>query len=216
VTPARRVGVLGGTFDPIHLGHVAMAEASAAEIGLDVVLLLANQTPPHKPPAEASAHHRHAMVALACCGDPRLVADPRELERPGPSYTVDTLERLREERPGDELFLVVGADSLQDFASWRRSGEILGLARLVVTPRAGLDPRHVLAAAAPPLRQARPLLVQRVPPGWSSTRIRDLVRGGALPEDALPGPVADYIRKNGLYAVPPPPAAAAPRGGSHA
>src|SRR5205807_6072650 len=115
--PAVRVGVGGGTFDPIHLGHVAMAEAAADCAGLDRVLLRPASVPPHREAAAAPAEDRLAMTRIAVAGHPRLDVSDLELRRAGPSYTVDTLRTLGRKRPGDELYLVLGWDAARDIRS---------------------------------------------------------------------------------------------------
>ena len=194
-----RIGLFGGTFDPIHRGHVDLALACRAELGLDAVWLVPAALPPHKPAARFTAHHRMAMVALASAGHECLVPDPRELEREGPSYTIDTLERIHAERPGVELNLLMGADSLRDFASWRRWREIIDLATLVATARAGVDLDEALAAARGIIPSDRLRIVRHEPPGWSSRELRARLAAGDPCHDALDGSVVEYIQKCGLH-----------------
>jgi nicotinate-nucleotide adenylyltransferase len=140
--------VLGGTFDPIHLGHLAVARQSADALGLDDVLLLPVRTPPHRPvDPSASVFHRFAMVALAASSDSRLVASDLELSRPGTSYTADTLRALH--AAGHEawqIFFLTGADAFAEIATWREYPAVLDLAHFVVCSRAGV------AAASLPAR----------------------------------------------------------------
>jgi nicotinate-nucleotide adenylyltransferase len=209
MSPRRRVGILGGTFDPIHSGHVDLAAFVARAIHLDEVRLLANNAPPHKPPAVANAFHRHAMLALASAGTRDVVPDPIELEREGVSYTIDTLARLEAVRPQDQHYLLVGADSLRDLHSWRRWREILDRAIVVSTGRSGVDLGVVRRERAEEIAAGRVIVVDHEPPPWSSTSLRqDLAAGRAPPEGALTEAVGDYIRKNELYGTATPPAPA--------
>ena len=199
-----RVGLLGGTFDPIHAGHLALATACADALDLHEVLLLTNRTPPHKPQACATGPHRHAMVALATAEHPRLVADPRELERQGPSWTIDTLEELTRERPEASLFFLLGADSLGEITTWHRWRDVLAACVVAATGRAGHDLDAALAAIGPDAR-GRVASVHVEPPPWRSRELREaLAARGAAPSGALEPAVADYIRKNALYAARPP------------
>lgn len=137
---APRVGVLGGTFDPIHLGHLAVARQAADSLGLDRVLLLPSRTPPHRPvDPSASVFHRFAMVALSASTDSRLVASDLELGRPGASYTADTLRALRATGlDGWQIFFLTGADAFAEIATWREYPAVLDLAHFVVCSRAGV------------------------------------------------------------------------------
>jgi nicotinate-nucleotide adenylyltransferase len=140
VTLAPRVGVLGGTFDPIHLGHLAVARQAADSLGLDRVLLLPSRTPPHRPvDPSASVFHRFAMVALSASTDSRLVASDLELGRPGASYTADTLRALRATGlEGWQIFFLTGADAFAEIATWREYPAVLDLAHFVACSRAGV------------------------------------------------------------------------------
>lgn len=150
----RRLGVLGGTFDPVHLGHLRSALEVAAAFDLDRVLLVVSARPPHKDArSAASAADRLAMVRLAVAGEPRLEASAIEVDRPGPSWTVDTLREVAGSFPGAELFLILGIDAWMEIDTWSRPAEIPALANVIVTSRpghAGVDeaPRPPFAALA--------------------------------------------------------------------
>jgi nicotinate-nucleotide adenylyltransferase len=181
-----RLGVLGGTFDPVHNGHLAAARAAAAALRLDRVLLVPAAQPPHKANVHASAEQRLAMVEAAVAGDPLLAASRIELDRPGPSYTVDTLRALA---PQGELFFICGADVLAQFTAWHRWQEILRLAKLAVVSRPGAD-------VASPL----PVLwVRGVVLDISSEDIRRRVREGRPIRGLVPEAVEAIIRREGLY-----------------
>ena len=198
-----RVGLVGGTFDPIHVGHLAMARAARDCADLELVLLMPSAEPPHRDPATATAGHRLEMARLAAAGEDRIEVSDIEVRRPGRSYTVDTLEELRRSRPDDVLYLVLGWDAARELTSWERLERVLELATLVVVARpgfpdptsadllaAGLDPRHVI------------LCGDRTP-DVVATEIRErLARGQSL--DGLVDPrVAEYIRSRGLYGSDP-------------
>ena len=140
MTMAPRIGVLGGTFDPIHLGHLSVARQAADSLGLGRVLLLPSRTPPHRPvDPSAPAFHRFAMVALAAAADSRLVASDLELNREGPSYTADTLRALRATGiEGWQIFFITGADAFAEIATWREYPAVLDLAHFAVCSRAGV------------------------------------------------------------------------------
>ncbi len=193
--------MVGGTFDPVHLGHVAMAEAAAACAGLDRVLLVPAARPPHRDAATASAADRLEMLRLAAAGHPGLEVSSIELRRPGPSYTVDTLRLLAAERPGDDLHLVLGWDAARDLLSWRSPDEVLGLAKLVVVSRPGYPkpgPEDLAAAGIDP---AATILCDARTPDVESTDVRRLLeRGGSLAGLVDPA-VEAYLRRRHLYAA---------------
>jgi nicotinate-nucleotide adenylyltransferase len=192
----KRHGILGGTFDPIHLGHLRAAETARESLGLDHVSFVPSGVPPHAKVPQAGAVDRLAMTLLATAGwCPFLVSDT-EVRREGPSYTVDTLTRWREERPGDEVFLIVGADAFRDLGTWKDRSRLLGLCTVAVVARPG-EPEVVpgWTDAALRLRTASgPLLP------ISSTEVRARVAAGRSVRYLVPLAVAEYIEKRGLYA----------------
>jgi nicotinate-nucleotide adenylyltransferase len=193
-----KLGVFGGTFDPIHNGHLAAARAAADAFGLDRVLMIPSGTPPHKrAPAAADFEDRYRMVALACQSDPRLV--PSRLEAPAPDqrprYSVETVQRIRREGPrGQEIFFIVGADAFAEINTWHRWRELLELAEIVVVPRPGAaNSSQRLPAGA----KVHWLTGVDVP--VSSTEIRERLRKGEAVEEYLPPAVAGYLRQSRLY-----------------
>jgi nicotinate-nucleotide adenylyltransferase len=197
----KRVGVVGGTFDPIHVGHLAMAEAAADCADLDEVLLLPASIPPHRPAAHAGAEDRLEMSRLAVRSHPRIHVSDLELRRSGPSYTVDTLETLSRERPHDQLFLVLGWDAARDLGSWREPERVLDLARLVVVSRPGWPrplPADLVAAGLDP---ERTVLCDADTPDVGASEIRRLVDSGTRLNGLLDPSVEDYIRRHGLYST---------------
>jgi nicotinate-nucleotide adenylyltransferase len=187
-----KVGIMGGTFDPIHLGHLRAAENAREGLSLDEVRFLPAQVPPHRPAPVSSARDRFAMVALATALHPRFVADDLELQREGPSYTVDTIARLRDERPGDEVVLVVGSDTLPELATWKDHERLLRMCTVAVVTRPedgrpeGTGPDGVRHVPGPGL-------------AVSATEIRRRVKEGHSIRYLVPETVADYIAKRGLY-----------------
>lgn len=194
-----RVGVVGGTFDPIHVGHLAVARAALECVPLDLVLLVPAALPPHRGAAEAPAADRLEMARLAAAGEPRLEVSDLELRRGGASYTVDTLEELRRIRPGDSLYLVLGWDAAREIRSWRRPERVLALATLVVVSRPHLPAPGEADLRAAGLDPERTVLCDARTPEVAATAIRDRVAAGE-PLDGLVEPaVAAYIAGHGLY-----------------
>jgi nicotinate-nucleotide adenylyltransferase len=191
-----RLGVLGGTFDPIHVGHLRAAENAREALGLDEVIFIAAGTPPHRGEPLSSAYDRFAMVALATAGNPAFVASDIELAREGPSYTADTLAELERRRPADALFLIVGADTFPEVASWKDPARIFELCTIAVVQRPGVETSGARADASAGAR------VERAGgPGLavSATDVRRRVRERLSVRYLVPDAVADYISKRGLY-----------------
>jgi nicotinate-nucleotide adenylyltransferase len=197
---AGRIGILGGMFNPPHLGHVALARAAAAELDLERVLLAPALIPPHKPARwDPGAEHRLRMCRLAAHGDPLLEVCTLELDRPGPSYTVDTLRSIHAGRPDADLTLIVGADIARTLDSWREPREILRLARLAVAERDGVAREEVLDALGPLRGEGSIVFLRMAPHDVSSSLVRRRVAEGE-PVDALVGArVARHIAEHELY-----------------
>src|SRR5262245_45751861 len=138
-----RIGILGGTFDPIHLGHLDVGAAAQRALGLTEMLVVPSSVPPHRSPAVASGYHRFAMVALAIAGRPGWRALDVELQQAGPSYTATTLRQLHDEGyRASSLFFITGADAFVDIAAWRDYPSFFDLANFVVVSRPGLPVRE--------------------------------------------------------------------------
>jgi nicotinate-nucleotide adenylyltransferase len=198
-----KVGLFGGSFDPIHRGHLEPVRAACEELGLDRVLYLPTANPPHKPHrAQAPPWARFAMTELALLGEQRLFASAHELTLDRPAYTVETLEHFRRELPEADLHLLLGGDSFADLPHWVRFREIPRLARLVVLVRPGwdqsagrLDPEMAALAGTDRVR-----LLDQAPVDVSSTRLRTLLAAGKpLPAGAVPELVVRYLAKYNLY-----------------
>ena len=195
-----RLGVLGGSFNPIHHAHLFTAEVAAAALSLERVLLVPAAQSPLKQSAAVSGADRLAMTELAAAGNALLQVSPVDVERPPPSYTVDTLALLQKEDAGAELFLILGIDALQDLLEWREPERLLDLARLVVVSRPGhalAVPPEVAAHLGP--RTARITLLPMPLLEISSTDIRRRLERGEPVRYLLPDTVERYIRERRLY-----------------
>jgi len=212
------VGIFGGTFDPIHHGHLRLAEEVAESAKLGEVRFMPSGTPPHRTRPGADAADRVAMARLAVAGNPRFSVDDRETRRAGPGYTVDTLTELRSElgvsRP---LALLLGADAFLELATWHRWRALFDLAHIVVAYRPGFPIDTWQARMPEPLAHEyaarhmhQPLAVHLAPAGGiaavsmtgldiSATFVRNAVAAGASARYLLPDSVLDYIRSRGLY-----------------
>ncbi|MFY9824748.1 MAG: nicotinate-nucleotide adenylyltransferase [Thermoanaerobaculia bacterium] len=198
-----KIGLFGGSFDPIHRGHIEPVRAARRLLGLERVIYLPTATPPHKPRrALAPAHARYAMVELALLDEEGLYVSAYELTPDRPAYTVETLEHFRREMPDVELHLLIGGDSFADFHHWVRWPEIAAAARLVVLARPGWDLGSIpldpgVAALA---RTDRVVVLRQPAVDVSSTRLREqLATGLPLGAGAVPDLVVRYLQKYGLY-----------------
>lgn len=208
--PGLRMGVYGGAFDPPHLAHVEMAQAFMAQCELDCLWVIPTGHAWHKNTKLSAAEHRLAMVRLAFADDPRVVVDDREIRRPGPTFTVDTLISLTTETPGAQWFLLMGGDQWERFTTWHRWQAILDMATIVVAER----PDATSASAQKcierhwpegyPAPSIIPLLWQ--PKSLSSTQVRSSLESGHAQAHAVypmvPQAVARYISLHQLYTTP--------------
>ena len=198
-----RLGIFGGTFDPVHYGHLLAAEQCREQCRLDEVWFVPAAVPPHKTGVEISPGKARAeMLELAVAGLPQFRVSRMELEREGPSFTVDTLTELRRDDSSWELFLILGADSLADFATWREPRRIAELATIVAVNRGRVTP-EVNAAAGQLGRefQARVQVVEMPAVDLASTDIRRRVREGRSIQFMTPRAVDLYLRQHNLYEV---------------
>ncbi|MCX7385897.1 MAG: nicotinate-nucleotide adenylyltransferase [Planctomycetales bacterium] len=197
-----RLGILGGTFDPVHYGHLLLAEVCRTQLKLDEVRFVPAATPPHKLHHQISAGHLRAdMLSLAVSGYPEFVVDRRELKRQGSSYTVDTLTEFSADFPGAELYFLVGADSLRDFLSWREPERITRLATLVACNRPGLPElkaEQVMEWVGAEMTE-RILTLHMPGTDISGSEMRDHVRAGGSLRFRTPRAVEAFIIEHGLY-----------------
>lgn len=213
------LGLFGGTFDPVHYGHLRLAEEAIAQLGLAGVRWIPAGNPPHRGAPQVTAAQRLAMVSRSTADNPRFSVDPAEVEAAAPSYTVLTLERLRAELgPAQPLVLLVGADAFAGLAGWYRWPEILDLAHVAVSHRPGfpVEAASLPTALADAFRQRRLADVGglRAAPGGgivtfamtqlaiSATQIRKLLANGLSARYLLPDGVLDYISSHSLYRNP--------------
>ncbi len=196
-----RVGILGGTFDPVHLGHLILAEQARAELPLDLVLFIPAGDPWRKSHREVTgAEHRLAMLRLAVEDNDAFGISDIELRREGPTYTADTIEALAGERLDDEFFLIVGADALADLPNWHEPGRIIRHAILAVAARAGERASGIALSSVPGVaRRTVQFEMPRV--DISATGIRERVAKGRTIRYLVPAPVERYIAEQGLYAT---------------
>ena len=192
------LGVLGGTFDPIHLGHLIIAERVREALQLSRVLFVPSARPPHKlGDPVTDAHHRLRMTDLAVAPNAHFAASRMELDRQGPSFTIETIRQLRAQGH-DSIAFIMGADSLLDLPKWRQPDDILRECQVVAVARPGFDAAHV-ASALGPTRAAKVKLVEVPLIGISSTDIRERVATGRSIRYLVPEPVEEYIRGHSLY-----------------
>ena len=199
----RRIGIMGGTFDPIHIGHLMLGECAWNDFKLDTVIFMPSGNPPHKLHREgrASNEDRLAMTALAVADNPHFECSDREMKREGLTYTYMTLGEMKRENPSDELFFIIGADSLFDFDSWRNPPEICRLCTLLVavrnhTPMTLLDKRIAAVSSKYPAK------IRKLTSGnidISSSRLRNAVKSGRSVRYYVPEPVREYIEEHRLY-----------------
>jgi len=196
-----RVGLLGGTFNPPHLGHLVCAQEAHAALGLDRVLLVPVHEPPHKGvEQDPGVEHRVELCRRAVAGDDRLEVSLAEAEVPGPSFTVATLRRLHDDRPGDQLTFIVGGDMALSLPAWREPEAILDLAELGVAEREGVrraDIAECLAPLAGASERVRFFDMPRL--DISSSLIRRRAAAGSPIRYLVPDAVADYVAREGLY-----------------
>jgi nicotinate-nucleotide adenylyltransferase len=195
----QRIGVLGGTFDPIHIGHLAAANAAVECARLDRVIFIPTGQPPHRPPASASPEDRLAMTRLATTRDEQFVVSDVELRRQGASFTSDTLRELRALHRSSELFLILGWDAAKLFKSWHEPEKVRGLATIVVVARPGSEsPRAADLEAAGLDPNSVSLCLDRTP-DVSASGIRQDVKRGRSIAGKVPPAVEQYIADHHLY-----------------
>ena len=193
-TKPARIGVFGGSFDPIHIGHLAIAQEALWQCRLDVVLFVVAGCPPHKKEPEALTEHRLKMVEMAIKAEPHFYPSRMEIERGGASYTAETLRELRREFPEAVFFLIVGADSAIDFSTWKDPEAVIKMANVLVAPRPGFD----LSKIEPRL-QGTAEVFQAPTLELSSTMIRARLRESKPIRFLVPETVERYIQEHRLY-----------------
>jgi nicotinate-nucleotide adenylyltransferase len=195
-----RVGVLGGTFDPIHVGHLAAAAAAIECARLDRIIFMPTGQPPHRPSAAASSVHRLEMTRLATSGDVRFAVSDLELRRPGVSFTSDTLHDLHALDPRADLFLILGWDAARLFSTWHEPAQVRELAKIVVVARPGSASPHQADLEAAGLGGDRVILCLERTPDVSASAIREDIKNGRSIEGRVTPAVERYIATHHLYA----------------
>ena len=183
----RKIGILGGTFDPIHNAHLAMARAALEHLELDQLLFIPTGNPRYRNPARASGEHRVAMLRLALADEPRFAIDTRELQPGASGYTVDSLRAIAGELPDAKLYLLMGADQYEKLDTWHRPDDIARLAEIAVFGRPGITLKE------------NPRLIPMQPTPVSASEIRARAARGAPLNRLVPGAVANYIGRHRLY-----------------
>ena len=197
-----RIGILGGTFDPIHLGHIQMAEEAYRQADLDQVLFLPSKIPPHKRDRNITAEfHRATMIKLAIQDKSQFVYSDFELQREGITYTADTLRMLQEQNPGHIYYFILGGDSLFQLETWYRPEEIMSRVKILAISRYDISQEQVRVRAEWLAQnyQARIQIVEMSRMDISSSDIRDRVRKGKTLQGMVPDEVEQYIHKYSLY-----------------
>jgi nicotinate-nucleotide adenylyltransferase len=197
-----KTGIMGGTFDPIHLGHLAIAEEACRELGLTEVIFMPAGHPYFKDDTVVSvAEDRVNMLRLALAGKPHYSISLMEIKRPGPTYAVETVTKLRNQlKAGSEIFFIMGWDSLMSLPRWQQPERLIRLCRIVAAPRPGYPlPDVSLIEKDLPGVTERTVVMDKPLVDISATEIRERVRQGLPVEDMVPAAVAAYIRDKGLY-----------------
>jgi nicotinate-nucleotide adenylyltransferase len=197
----RRIGVIGGTFDPIHYGHLAAAEEARVKVELEKVMFVVAGLPPHKMDEEVTpVEHRLAMVELGIASNPFFEISRVDVDRPGPSYTVDTISILREQSGGEaEFFFVMGLDSLVELPSWHEPHRLIQLCRLIAVKRPGFQVDLARLEASVPGISARLEIIDMPEVDISSTDLQRRVREGLPIKYQVPDKVEKYIEEHRVY-----------------
>jgi nicotinate-nucleotide adenylyltransferase len=194
-----RLGILGGTFDPIHVGHLAVAKGAVECARLDRVLFVPSAQPPHRAAALAPAEDRLAMTKLAVQGEPHFEVSDVEVQRGGRSYTADTLSELHGAHPDDELFVILGWDAARLFRTWHEPERVRALASMVIVDRPGLGPPAQSELAGLGLDPARVIKCHVPTPNVSGSALRRAIAAGQPVTGQLPPAVERYVADHDLY-----------------
>ncbi|MBN2720650.1 MAG: nicotinate-nucleotide adenylyltransferase [Proteobacteria bacterium] len=209
----KKIGIFGGTFDPVHLAHLRAAEEFAENLGLDRILMIVSGVPPHRARPSASAAQRFEMLRLAVEGNPLLEISDMELKREGPHYTLDTVRQVREMSGGSMPFLALGVDAFLEIATWHKPEEVLAQTHLVILTRPGFETDLLSPVPSPAREEYRAVeravflhrsgatlrMVEITPLDISSSLIRELAAQGRSFRYLVPEPVFDYIRAKDIY-----------------
>ncbi len=192
-----KLGLYGGTFDPIHTGHLILAESVRSQLALDRILFIPAAIPPHKKDSKITESAiRYEMIQLAIANNPHFEVSPIDIDRKGVSYTVDTIKIIQEQMQlqREELFFIIGADNILGFPSWHKPAEILELCQIVVLPRPEIDLKNIH-----PMLKDKILVVKTPLIEISSSVIRQLIKQDRSIRYLVPEPVFHYLRRNQVY-----------------
>jgi len=196
---ARGIGIMGGTFDPIHYGHLIIADEARQQFGLEKVVFVPAGQPPHKKEYKvSSAEHRYAMTVIATASHPDFICSRIEMDRAGPSYSIDTIREVRNAYPGYQVYFITGADAIAEILTWHEHARLKSLCKFIAATRPGYDLeelRHRL-----PADYVDQIVFLEVPGVYiSSTELRERIATGRSIKFMVPEAVESYIAKNGLY-----------------
>jgi nicotinate-nucleotide adenylyltransferase len=204
---SRRIGVMGGTFDPIHHGHLVAAEGARWQFDLDRVVFVPTGRPWQKPVGVSPAEDRYRMTVLATASNPAFTVSRLEVDHQGPTYTVDTLRRLRAAQPaGTRLFFITGADAVLQILTWKEPDQVLALAELIAATRPGFDLDRLIGQVPGAVGRVHRMEIPAL--AISSSDLRTRVARGAPIQYLVPDEVARYIHDHALYQSPAAPEAA--------
>ena len=195
----QKVGILGGTFDPPHIGHLVLAEYAVSALDLDCVFFVPAADPPHKWRVRVSIDHRLPMLECAIADNDRFTISRVDVDRPGPHYTVDTVRILQEQYPDTEFYFLMGGDSLLNLPSWYQPQELIALCKLAVMARPGSPMPPELKETLLPGLADRVVVIESPMLGFSSTEVADRLEAGNSVRYLVPDSVLAYIQSNGLY-----------------
>lgn len=197
----RRIGILGGTFDPPHVGHLILAEYAAEAIEADFLLIVLEGDPPHKTHEDKTpVHHRLGMMQRAIADNPRLSLSRVDIDRPGPHYAADTIQIIQAENPDAELYFVMGGDSFRDLPRWHRPEDFIALCKLAVMRRPGDDLSPDMHADVLPGLAERTTIIHAPLLQISSTEIIERLKQHKSVRYLVPDSVLEYIKRHNLYA----------------
>jgi nicotinate-nucleotide adenylyltransferase len=195
---SRRIGVMGGTFDPIHLGHLVAAEEARWQFGLDRVVFVPAGRPWQKPVGVTPPEDRYRMTVIATASNPAFTVSRLEIDHPGPTYTVDTLRRLRaEQEDGTRLYFIIGADAILQLLTWKEPDQVLAQAEFIAATRPGFDLDRLVSQVPGAADRIHRMEIPALAIAASDIRAR--VARGAPIQYLVPDGVARYIHKHGLY-----------------
>jgi nicotinate-nucleotide adenylyltransferase len=195
---SRRIGVMGGTFDPIHLGHLVAAEEARWQFGLDRVVFVPAGRPWQKPVGVTPPEDRYRMTVIATASNPAFTVSRLEIDHPGPTYTVDTLRRLRaEQEDGTRLYFILGADAVLQLLTWKEPDQVLAQAEFIAATRPGFDLDRLVSQVPGAADRIHRMEIPAL--GIAASDIRARVVRGAPIQYLVPDGVARYIHKHGLY-----------------